>query len=356
MFFSLLPWLAISAFIFGTVILLSEILMPFAAGLAVAFLLDPIADRLESWGASRTLAVTILTTLFVSFMVLAGTLILPLLQWQVEILIERLPVYWRQVETFAQSYGLFEIISLPEQDSQQSDNNMISLAADWIMPALSTMLKGGLQKIGLFINLISLLLITPFVTFYLLRDWDHLISWLDSMIPPRHQPTVRRLASEIQSVLAAFVRGTSLVCIFLGTFYAIGLSAIGLDFSILIGLFAGAISFLPFFGSIIGGVLSTGFAFAQFGDWEHVSLAAAIFIIGQILEGNFLSPKLIGNRVRLHPVMIILALLAGGHMLGFLGLLLALPVAAILGVLARFSHERYLAGSFYRAPFQPPRG
>ena len=209
---------------------------------------------------------------------------------------------------------------------------------------------GKLAQGGLAIfNLLALLFLTPVVTFYLLRDWERLVDALDGALPRDHAATIRKLAHESNAAIAGYVRGQALVCITLGTIYAIGLSLVGLQFGLVIGLIAGAISFIPFVGTFVGAVMALGMALVQFPpDWIGVVKVAVVFLIGQMLEGNVLSPKLVGDRVGLHPVWIMFALLAGGALFGFVGVLIAVPVAAVVGVLVRHLIGRYRDSQYYR--------
>ncbi|MCX7899805.1 MAG: AI-2E family transporter, partial [Methylocystis sp.] len=201
------------------------------------------------------------------------------------------------------------------------------------------------------INVISLIVITPVVAFYMLLDWDHLVKIIDDLVPPRHREEIRGLARDIDRALAGFVRGQSLVCLFLGMWYAIGLSAIELNFGFLIGVVAGCLSFVPYVGSITAFVFSIIVAIVQ--AWPHVNLpveAVLIVMTGLIMDGYVLSPRLVGASVGLHPVWIMFALLAFGALFGFAGLIVAVPVAATLGALARFLTRRYRASALYREP------
>ncbi|MGH7186923.1 MAG: AI-2E family transporter, partial [Pseudomonadota bacterium] len=228
---------------------------------------------------------------------------------------------------------------------------------NWTLQALGGLLSGGLALV----NILSLLFITPVVTFYLLRDWDRIVKQIDALLPREHAETIREQARLVNETLSGFVRGQATVCFLLGGFYAVALSLAGLDFGLVIGLIAGALSFIPFVGTIFGFVASVGLAFAQFDQWHRIAIVVAIFLVGQFVEGNFLTPKLVGDRVRLHPVWIIFALLAGAALFGFVGLLLAVPVAAVIGVLIRFAVSRYTASPLYggrklsEMGFQPDR-
>jgi len=195
----------------------------------------------------------------------------------------------------------------------------------------------------------SLLIITPVVGFYMLLDWDKLVATIDSLVPLRHRETVRMLAREIDAALAGFLRGQSLVCLFLGFWYGSGLSLIGLNFGLLIGITAGLLSFIPYIGSLTALVLSSAVALVQgWPDWHLLAMALGVFLTGQFLEGNILSPKLVGDSVGLHPVWLIFALLAFGSLFGFTGLLVAVPFAAATGVVLRFAVRRYRESKLYR--------
>ena len=226
-------------------------------------------------------------------------------------------------------------------------------AAGWIASLLGSIWSGGVA----FVNLISLLVVTPVVAFYMLLDWDRMVATVDKWLPREHVETIRGLAREIDEALAGFVRGQGTVCIILASFYASGLSLSGLNFGVLIGIISGLISFVPYVGSITGFVLAGGVALIQFlpdGEWLMISIVLAIFVMGQFLEGNFLSPKLVGERVGLHPVWLMFALFAFGLLLGFVGLLLAVPLAAAIGVLLRFALKTYMGSPLYVGEHPPP--
>jgi predicted PurR-regulated permease PerM len=215
----------------------------------------------------------------------------------------------------------------------------------WATDMIAGLLSGGAAAA----NTLSLLVITPVVAFYLLRDWDRIARTVDGWLPRAQAPTLRTLAREVDRTLAGFLRGQGTVCLLLGVFYALGLSLVGLDFGLVIGLLAGLLSFIPFVGSIVGLFLSVGLAVLQFDDWLPVAIVAGVFFVGQGLEGYVLTPRLVGRSVGLHPVWVIFAILAGGALFGFVGVLLAVPVAAVVGVGARFALSRYLASPYYDA-------
>jgi predicted PurR-regulated permease PerM len=213
----------------------------------------------------------------------------------------------------------------------------------WGTNLLGQVISGGVA----IANLISLLVITPVVAFYLLRDWDRIVARVDTWLPRGHAGAIREQAREIDRTLAGFLRGQGTVCLILGVFYAIGLTLAGLDFGLVVGLVAGLLSFIPYVGAIVGLVLSVGLALVQFDDWLRIAVVAGIFFVGQAVEGNFLTPKLVGESVGLHPVWIIFGLLAGGALFGFVGVLLAVPAAAVIGVGVRFALGRYMQSPYY---------
>ncbi|MBX6322408.1 MAG: AI-2E family transporter [Rhodospirillaceae bacterium] len=329
--------------------LLADILLPFVAGLALAYLLDPLCDRLERWGCSRTLATVLVTAAMLVALVAVLLLLVPLLRAQITALVEALPGYLEMLETrviprleaFGERLGIDDVGDLRGQAAGQA-----SQLVGW---AGATIVKVFTSGIALF-NLLSLVFITPVVTFYLLRDWDRLVARIDSWLPRAHAPVIREQARAIDRTLAGFVRGQAMVCLFLAVYNAAGLSLLGLEFGLAVGVLSGLLSFIPFVGTALGLVGSVGLAFAQFDEWWRIAAVAALFLVGQFLEGNVLSPKLVGARVGLHPVWVIFALLAGGALFGFVGLLLAVPAAAVIGVMARFALQRYLASRYYEEP------
>ncbi|MEO3433520.1 AI-2E family transporter [Inquilinus sp. CAU 1745] len=326
--------------------LLSGMLMPFVIGMAIAYLLDPLADRLQRLGLPRWVATTLVLLLFAVIVILLLVLLVPILQNQIAQFIEALPSYRESLQNL-----LAPIIGqLRDQIAQQDFEEVRSAVGDYAGKALSWLgtALGGLWRGGLaVIDVVSILVITPVVAFYLLRDWDVMTDHIDELLPRRSAATIRSLAREVDRTLASFVRGQGTVCLVLGSFYAIALAFAGLDFGILVGLMSGILSFIPFVGTIVGFVASMGIALVQFDSWTMWAVIAGIFVFGQVVEGNFLTPKLVGDSVGLHPVWVMFALLAGGSLFGFTGVLLAVPVAAIIGVLIRFFIGRYRASAYY---------
>ena len=311
---------------------LSDIMLPFVLGFALAYFLDPLADRLEALGMRRSLA-TLTITFVVGFALLAALAFgLPVLAQQITLIIAALPGYISDIQ-----------IWMLEQNLAKGQSELVSGMGDTLLAGLqstaSSMLLSGLS----FINLLALIFITPIVAIYMLNDWDRMVARIDEILPDEQVEVVRHLAQQIDETLSGFARGQILVCLSLGTVYAIGLSLVGLEGGVIVGVFAGLISFIPYVGAAFGMVLAGALGLGQFGfDFTALGLIAVVFFAGQFFEGNILTPRLVGDRVKLHPVWIIFALLAMGSLFGFLGLLLAVPLAAIIGVLVRYGLTLYM--------------
>jgi len=339
-------WLIGLAVFAATLYLLSGVLLPFVAGMAVAYLLDPVCDRLERWGLSRGLATAVLTLLFLVLAVAALLLLVPLVAGQLVSLIENTPDYIDSLRgQFSHLIAGLESRIDPQLLERLRDAiaGSAGRSVEWATSMLGGVLTGGVA----FVNLLSLLVITPVVAFYLLRDWDRIVTTVDSWLPRDHAVTIRRLAGEVDQRLAGFVRGQGTVCLSLGAFYAIGLSMADLQFGLVIGVVAGLLSFIPYVGAIVGMLLSVGLAMVQFDDWMRIAIVAGIFLVGQALEGYVLTPRLVGGQVGLHPVWVMFALLAGGALFGFVGMMLAVPTTAVIGVGVRFALASYLASPYY---------
>jgi predicted PurR-regulated permease PerM len=343
-------WVAMAAVFLLLLWLLNDILLPFVVGVVVAYFLDPVVVRLQRLGMSRTWATTSVTVLAVLIAVGVATAILPPLFSQLQSLVLSFPDY--TVKLAARITPLIdpirERLNLPPLSLHELQAELTQRAGQVL--SVAGAVAGKLAQGGLaFFNLLALLFLTPVVTFYLLRDWERLVDAIDGALPRDNADTIRKLAHESNAAIAGYVRGQALVCISLGSIYAIGLSLVGLKFGLVIGLIAGAISFIPFVGTFVGAVMALGMALVQFPpDWIGVVKVAVVFLVGQMLEGNVLSPKLVGDRVGLHPVWIMFALLAGGALFGFVGVLIAVPVAAVVGVLVRHLISRYRDSQYYR--------
>ncbi|WP_323006387.1 AI-2E family transporter [Pseudorhodobacter sp.] len=322
---------------------LGQVLAPFLVGGAIAYFLDPVADRLQRLGLSRAVATTLISLTALLIAVLLVLAVIPSLASQLGGLIEATPEIFRKLQAFLTERfpDLLDENSVIRRSILSIGDNLRS----WGTEAAKTLFSSALGVI----NALLFLVVVPVVTFYLLLDWDNMIARIDSLLPRDHAPVVRHLAGRIDKVLAAFVRGQLSVCIVLGAFYSIALMLAGLDFGLLIGAIAGAITFIPYIGALVGGALAIGLALFQFwGDPVSIGIIAGIFAVGQFLEGNVITPRLVGNSVGLHPVWLLFALSAFGSAFGFVGMLVAVPVTAALGVITRFAIEQYRESLLYR--------
>jgi len=326
--------------------LLAPVLTPFAVAALLAYLGDPVVDRLERWKLSRTAAVAIVFAVMTLVLVGVVLLLVPMLERQITAFVEDLPRYldWfrtRVLPWVEARFGVdaeFNPAAIPEL-----------LREHWRQAGgVAAVVLGGLSKSGLAVlGWIANVLLIPVVAFYLMRDWDVLVERVRSLLPRAIEPTVSRLARESDTVLGAFLRGQLSVMLALGTIYSIGLWMAGIDLALLIGMISGLVSFVPYLGVFVGATISIVAALVQHGDWLHVAFVVAVFAVGQTLEGFVLTPWLVGDRIGLHPVAVIFAIMAGGQLFGFLGVLLALPVAAVAMVVLRWLHARYTASRLY---------
>lgn len=324
----------------------SGILLPFILGMALAYLLDPFADRLERAGMSRFWATITILLLSVLIIALAALVVVPLLISQLSGFLDRLPSYVAELRALFNRFLRTELGQyFGAQGETGSVDQVVAQGAAWFASLLGSVWAGGRALI----NAVSLIIVTPVVAFYLLYDWDRMLDRIDALLPREHADTIRLLGSEINAAIAGFIRGQGAVCLVLGLFYAISLSVVGLNFGFLIGSVAGVISFIPFVGSIVGFVVSVGVAVVQYWpDWPWILLVAGIFGVGQFLEGNILQPRLVGSSIGVHPVWLMFALFAFGSLFGFVGVLLAVPVTAAIGVLVRFAVDQYRRSGIYR--------
>jgi predicted PurR-regulated permease PerM len=331
----------------------SGILLPFIMGMALAYLLDPIADWLERVGMSRFWATITIVLLSVLFFTLAALVIVPLLVSQLSDFLEDLPTYAAEVQALGNRFLNSEIGRYfgSRQEGGPGVEQWVSQGATWVATFLGSIWAGGRALL----SAVSLVVVTPVVAFYLLYDWDRMLGRVDALLPREHADTIRALGHDIDLAIAGFIRGQGAVCLILGLLYALSLSAVGLNFGFLIGSVAGVISFIPYVGSIVGFFLSVGVAVVQFWpEWLWVVAVAGIFAVGQFIEGNILQPRLVGSSIGVHPVWLMFALFAFGSLFGFVGVLLAVPVTAAIGVLVRFAVERYRKSGLYLERAGPP--
>ncbi|MDO5604856.1 MAG: AI-2E family transporter [Paracoccus sp. (in: a-proteobacteria)] len=327
---------------------LGQAILPFVIGAGVAYLLDPVADRLERMGLSRVLAVVVITVAAVLIFVAFVLILAPLVLRQLSQLIAAAPDMIERLRLFLMTH--FPGI-LPEGGTVQS---ALADLASIIGNRGAALIGSVLGSVASMVSVIALLVIVPVVSFYLLLDWDKMVARIDDLLPRQHAPVIRRLAQEIDATLSGFVRGQGTVIVILGTFYSLALMMVGLPYGLAIGIGAAILSFIPYVGVLIGGATAIGVALFHFwGQPVWIGAVIAIFAAGQAVEGNYLQPKIVGNHVGLHPVWLLLALSVFGALLGFVGLMLAVPMAAALGVLVRFAVQRYVASPLYTGGVHP---
>ena len=348
--FALLAGLLVAAYL--SLYLFASILLPFVAAAGMAYFLDPPTTRLTRAGMPRGAAATLMVVALVAAGLLFALLLYPLLLAQAGLLISRAPSYVSSIRAWAGEVIVRLQESLGSDYVDEKLRDLVSGQAGamlaFLASALTRIVGGGF---ALF-NVLSLVVVTPVVAFYLLRDWRRAVARIDSWLPRRYAGVLRAQAREVDRILSAWVRGQAICCLLLACYYAVALSAVGLDLGLIVGISAGLLSFIPYVGSITGGIASIGLALAQF-RWPGVATVAGVFITGQLLEGYVIYPRFLGDRVELHAVWVIFALFAGGAAFGFLGVLLAVPVAAAIGVLTRFWLRRYLSSPLY---LDPPAG
>lgn len=338
---ALLAWVVLALF--------ASILLPFVVAAGIAYFLHPLASRLARLGVPRGMAAGLLVLALIAAALVFMFLLYPLIVQQVWLLIDRVPAYASHLRLWAGEVFLHLQQRLGRDAVNDRLRDLVTAqlgnALSFLAGALTRIVGGGF---ALF-NVLSLMVVAPVVAFYLLRDWPRLVARLDAWMPRRYSATLSAQAREVDRILSAWLRGQAIYCVVLALFYAVALSAAGLDLGLIVGLFTGVLSFIPYVGAVTGGLVSLGLAMAQFPDWQGVIRVGLVFVLGQCLEW-LIYPRLLGGRVQLHAVWVIFALFAGGAAFGFLGVLLAVPVAAAIGVVARFWLARYLASPLYRDP------
>jgi predicted PurR-regulated permease PerM len=337
-------WVATFLVVAAALWLLHDILLPFVAGIALAYVLAPLADRLERLGMNRTIAALLIVSVLVVTLIALILLLVPLLLQQGAALISHIPSYFKRIKELIVDPNLPWLNWLGAAETGKTASDLVGQVATWLMSFSYSLWTGGKALV----SFASVLIVMPVVTFYLIRDWHAMIGRVDSWVPVRQRGTVRQLGREIDAAIGGFLRGQFGVCVVLGCYYAIALMLVGLDFALLIGLIAGAITFVPYIGSMTGLMIAASVAIAQFWpDWKRITLVIAIFLVGQFIEGNIVSPKFVGERVGLHPVWLIFAMFAFGYLFGFVGLLVAVPLGAAIAVLLRFALRQYFASPLY---------
>ena len=344
--------LAFAAALCLALYLFNSILVPFVAAAGIAYFLDPPTSRLTRAGVPRTLSALLMITGLLAGGLLFALLLYPLLVAQVGILIARVPSYAYALRAWAGEMVVLLQDRLGPQYVDERLRDIVSGQAGAMLGFLASALGRILGSGFALFNVLSLAIVAPIVAFYLLRDWPRMVARIDGWLPRRYAGVLREQAREVDRILAAWIRGQLLCCIALAVFYAYALSLVGLDLGLIVGITAGVLSFIPYVGSITGAVTSIGLAMAQFPDWRGVALVGGVFFVGQLLEGYVIYPRFLGDRVELHAVWVIFALFAGGAAFGFLGVMLAVPAAAAIGVVVRFWLGRYLRSPLYLDP--PP--
>lgn len=350
-------WSIATAFFLVVLWFLGDVILPFVLGGAIAYFLDPVADRLERAGCSRTLSVAIISLAATLIFVLLILLVIPTLIQQTAALINTAPELFGRLQAWLT--GRFPSL----MDADSTIRQQLLAIGETIQSKGGELVNGLLSSALGLINILVLLIIVPVVAFYMLLDWDNMTAKIDSMLPRDHVGTVRKIFKDIDATLASFIRGQGTVCLVLGTYYAVCLMIAGLNFGLIVGFIAGLITFIPYVGALVGGILAVGLALFQFwgsvevvdGDtvtyatnWLRIGIVAGIFGVGQFLEGNVLTPKLVGGSIGLHPVWLLFALSVFGSLFGFVGMLVAVPVAAVIGVVARYGLEQYKGSLLFR--------
>jgi predicted PurR-regulated permease PerM len=327
---------------------LHEVLLPFVVAMALAYFLNPVADRLERLGVDRLVATLIIIGLFLLVFVIAAIVLVPILASQMFSFIQRLPGIINRIQELLVTPENKELLrrlfgdNVP--DFQKSVGDLVTQGAVWLGGFLQSLWSGGRALINVF----AIIVITPVVAAYMLLDWRKMLDRIDSWVPVKNRDVIRRLGHDMDRAVAGFVRGQASVALILGSFYAVALTLAGLNFGLLIGVMSGLLTFVPYVGSLFGLIVAGGVAVVQFWpDWTMIVTIIVIFIGGQFVEGYILAPNLVGQSIGLHPVWLMFALFAFGYLFGFVGLLLAVPLAAAIGVLVRFGIKQYLASPLY---------
>lgn len=344
----LLFWLGAALLLLLAAMVLRDVLLPFVAGLVIAYFLNPLAERLTAMGISRTWASALIVTAVGVVIILVLVFLVPLIVNQVQQLAVALPGELDRLRGLVEGWARQRFGDRVDVFKANLDTALASAAKDWAT-WLGVVAQSLWSQGRAFFNFLSLLLVTPLVVFYMLVDWQPMLTRIDGWLPREHATTIRKLGAEINEAVSAFIRGQGTVCMVLGLFYASALSATGLRYGLLIGLATGILAFVPFVGWALGLITATGLAIVQF--WPNtlpIFIVVGVFMAGQALDAAFLSPHIVGSKIGLHPVWLIFALFVFSYLFGFVGVLVAVPVAAAIGVLVRFALGLYLESSVYK--------
>ena len=346
--FALRFWLVIVAAFIAILWLFKPVLLPFLAGLTIAYFLEPAVTALEKRKIQRYIGAAVVLSGFLFVVVTIILLIWPMLSSQIGALINALPEYFATIHEQYLPWARRWLARFSPEDVEKirdAAGQSTGAAVGWIGSTVKNIVSGGF----VLIDAVSLSILTPVTAYYALRDWKKLTKAIDQLIPRRHYAVIREQMAEINQTLSGFMRGQALVCIVLGVFYSAGLGLNGLQYGVTVGIIAGVLSIIPYVGTVFGWATSLILACVQFtDDWMRIGLVVSVFVVGQILEGYVLTPRFVGNRVGLHPVWILFALIAGIKLMGFLGALIAVPSAAVIGVLVRFGVRQYRASAMYK--------
>ncbi len=340
-------WIGLGLLVVIALVLVHGILMPFVVGFAIAYVLAPAVARLERWGIRRALGSLLILILFLLGLTLILMVLVPLIQGQIIQLIASMPALVRALQDHLTE--LVELLErrLPAEDVTRLRDMLgakMAEALTWLALLLQSLITSSLA----ILNILSLVIVTPIVTFFLLRDWEKMVTVIDSYLPRPSLETVRGQARLVSDTLVGFFHGQALICLILAVYYATALSLVGLSSGLALGVLIGVLAIIPFLGVATGFILALSLAASQYGTWTAILTVCAIFAIGELINANILTPQLLSDRVHLHPVWVIFALFAGGALFGFLGVLLAVPAAAVIGVLARFALARYRESALYQ--------
>jgi predicted PurR-regulated permease PerM len=353
-------WLSFAVMIALAILALQAILLPFVAGVVLAYALNPIADALERIGVGRTLASLLIVLMLLVIFILALVFLAPIVIKQAQQIAAALPNDLKEVQPKLLDWARQRFGPMADDLSGISNVAIKQFSENWAALA-GTVARRVWDQGSALIDFLSILFITPIVVFYLLVDWPAMLRRLGDWLPRDHERTIRRIAGQMDDAISAFIRGQGLICLILGALYTFGLSAIGLPYGILIGIVTGVLTFIPIVGTVVGLVTSVLVALLHGGgEMMMVAQVIGIFIVGQAIDSGFLSPRIVGPKVGLHPVGLIFALFVFSYLFGFVGVLVAVPMAAAVAVLIRFALELYLGSNIYKGtaetsdPGQPP--
>jgi len=341
-------WLFIGLCMIAFLYFFNAILAPFVVGFVVAYLVNPIVTKMAKYNVPRWLSAIVILVMFLFVALLGMVFAIPVLIREMLDLAKLMPILFVHGQDWVAHQ--FPMIDIPQNMSDLKDVDPKQFS-DVFQPFLAfgkNMISNIFASGMAVLSVVSFMALMPIVAFYLLIDWSRLSHKVDDLVPTQNQSKIRHILTEINNSLSGFIRGQLMVCFILGMFYAIALSFMGLNYGFFVGMAAGVLSVIPYIGSIFGLVASVGLALYQFGGWEYPLIALGIFVLGQLVEGNYLTPKLVGESVGLHPLWVIFALMAGGMMLGILGMVIAVPVAAIIAVLIRFAIDEYKQSAYYK--------